>query len=957
MALSVGVAAACGKKDKNQPGDDKPGVTPPPATGGDYTVDTTEYYLGGNGAGDLGKNNWSNTNHTLVMVRDESADHNVFKITINMYADDAFQILHDDSWDGQMGIEYFLDVTDEGADAYSNSQGVVKNDAGTVVFYGAGLKGSDVTLEKGHDGVYTFSLHTFPDGEKDPYITYTKDAELKALMDMYVVSDMNDFGFKQAQYLDSHMNKTSNGWKRIVKIEESDLKRDADGKIVKEGAQYVAIAVRNDVADDTGYKAVTCDDTRTPVAYIEGDKYNLLPAGIYTFIYNPETDTLTIVDGAFELYFVGSFNGWADGATEKYMLTEGADGNWTGMLTITEEDYVEGKNYAEAKLYNPLGDGWYSPDGNNMQLVAGEYFFKFTTAESKVEYEKLAYYLIGTFVDGEGKAQNFTIVNGLTPALTINDDGTATIDYEISDVTGNSSYGWIKDEGGADAIFALKVGYGTALGGVNGYYGIGKDGGDNYFVTTAGEYTITYNPETKSITVAPTLHEKTVTFDLNYEGATGAPEAQTITEGEKATAPAEPTRTDYTFYGWYTDEACTKKYDFDTPVKADITLYARWILTASIPASVKVTFDLNYEGAPEATEADTVKGLVAQPADPEREGYYFLGWYSAAADGELVNFDALVSEPTTVYAHWVFQYHIVGSLPKNEVLGDYGWKPENYSLSLALVADSEHPWGTYFTITLLLYAGDEFKIIGPGDWSGYDAGAGCLRGGNGELGGDNNIVVNASGTYTLYFSTNGAWEITWTFVELPPAIVFSVNGQEGNSLIEKDGVFVGTVLVRDGATVKIIDKNDDNKEYAVNITADGDYIVTFNPEDGTVSVVEIEYYIAGTLVIDGANVNFSIAANSPKLTYKDGAYSIDLEVTDVTSVDGYGWISGGIFACKVVTGTVGNVSNWNNDANGKVAENDYVVWAGENLVFKTAGTYTITFDTVTRTVSVTPKAA
>ena len=505
----------------------------------------------------------------------------------------------------------------------------------------------------------------------------------------------------------------------------------------------------------------------------------------------------------------------------------------------------------------------------------------------------------------------------------------------------------------------MKVGYGTALGGVKDYYGVGENGGDNYFVTSAGEYTITYNPETKSISVARTLHEKTVTFNLNYEGATGAPEDQTVTEGQKATVPAEPTRTDYTFYGWYTDKECTKKYDFNTPVTADITLYARWELTASIPESVKVTFDLNYEDAPEATQADTVKGLVAQPEDPKRDGYYFLGWYDAANDGKLVNFDAFVEEATTVYAHWVYKYHIVGEI-NDETISN--WDPSDYGLSLALVPDSEHPLGTYFTITLLLIAGDQFKIVGPGDWDhGYMAGAGCLRSESGELvaGGGDNIVVNASGTYTFYFSTDGSWDITWTFVKLPPAIVFSVNGQEGNGLNEKNGVFVGTVIVRDGATVKIIDKNDDNKEYDVNITADGDYEVTFNPEDGTVSVKQLEFYIAGTLVIDGNKVDFSIAENSPKMTLKDGVYTIDLVVTDVTSVDGYGWIqNGGIFACKVVGGSVAEgVTNWNDANNAKVAATDYVEHTGGNLVFKTAGTYTITFDTTTGTITVTPKAA
>ena len=37
-----------------------------------------------------------------------------------------------------------------------------------------------------------------------------------------------------------------------------------------------------------------------------------------------------------------------------------------------------------------------------------------------------------------------------------------------------------------------------------------------------------------------------------------------------------PDRDGYEFAGWYTDVDLTKKYDFTTKVKGDITLYAKW---------------------------------------------------------------------------------------------------------------------------------------------------------------------------------------------------------------------------------------------------------------------------------------------------------------------------------------------------------------------------------------------
>ncbi|WP_271748815.1 InlB B-repeat-containing protein [Collinsella aerofaciens] len=58
---------------------------------------------------------------------------------------------------------------------------------------------------------------------------------------------------------------------------------------------------------------------------------------------------------------------------------------------------------------------------------------------------------------------------------------------------------------------------------------------------------------------------------------------QTLASGSTVAKPADPTREGYTFAGWYTDEACTKAYDFSVAVTADMTLYAKWIKNAVAP--------------------------------------------------------------------------------------------------------------------------------------------------------------------------------------------------------------------------------------------------------------------------------------------------------------------------------------------------------------------------------------
>ena len=72
-----------------------------------------------------------------------------------------------------------------------------------------------------------------------------------------------------------------------------------------------------------------------------------------------------------------------------------------------------------------------------------------------------------------------------------------------------------------------------------------------------------------------------VTFDANGKDA-AMPDSQRVKEGKTATEPStKPQCKGYTFAGWYTDEACTKAYDFNAAVTAEMTLYAKWVKYAA----------------------------------------------------------------------------------------------------------------------------------------------------------------------------------------------------------------------------------------------------------------------------------------------------------------------------------------------------------------------------------------
>ena len=94
--------------------------------------------------------------------------------------------------------------------------------------------------------------------------------------------------------------------------------------------------------------------------------------------------------------------------------------------------------------------------------------------------------------------------------------------------------------------------------------------------------------------------KKKFTVTFNSDGGSDV-SAQTVTEGGKAAKPEDPTKasgfmaglwtgtppsTTYTFAGWQKDGAA---YDFDTPVTANITLTATWVVPSSVPASLDLS--------------------------------------------------------------------------------------------------------------------------------------------------------------------------------------------------------------------------------------------------------------------------------------------------------------------------------------------------------------------------------
>ncbi|HEL2022364.1 TPA: InlB B-repeat-containing protein [Streptococcus suis] len=103
---------------------------------------------------------------------------------------------------------------------------------------------------------------------------------------------------------------------------------------------------------------------------------------------------------------------------------------------------------------------------------------------------------------------------------------------------------------------------------------------------------------------------------------------------------------DYTWGGWYADADLTAPYSFSTMPANNLVLYAKWIAP-----KFKITFDINGGNGTSPPDQSVEKYKYAKaPADPTREHYNFLGWYTE--DGKLYSWSDQVTKDVKLTAKW-----------------------------------------------------------------------------------------------------------------------------------------------------------------------------------------------------------------------------------------------------------------------------------------------------------------
>ena len=200
----------------------------------------------------------------------------------------------------------------------------------------------------------------------------------------------------------------------------------------------------------------------------------------------------------------------------------------------------------------------------------------------------------GTFTaKGDNAAIKAYTWNSSTKEESDFDDADNAVTVSDGEFNGSLKLGNIEVSGGkyTDKEIAKHLKSGKAVLFNNGKYAVANEEtvkGDATYSVTNADGTVIYFTDAQSANEyakepgaqAPEVLKVTVNFDSSQGSAV---DSQLVVVGGKVTKPADPTKEGYIFTGWFTDEDCTKAYNFDAVVdgaQPEFTLYAGWKMAA-----------------------------------------------------------------------------------------------------------------------------------------------------------------------------------------------------------------------------------------------------------------------------------------------------------------------------------------------------------------------------------------
>jgi uncharacterized repeat protein (TIGR02543 family) len=155
--------------------------------------------------------------------------------------------------------------------------------------------------------------------------------------------------------------------------------------------------------------------------------------------------------------------------------------------------------------------------------------------------------------------------------------------------------------------------------------------------------------------------DDSVTYTVTFDSDGGTPATQTRTVSKDASLgslPANPSKTGYTFGGWYRSRnGGGESFTTTTKVIANITVYAKWTPVSSVRYTVTYSVNGGTGTAPPAQTANSGTEIpLADGTGLTKASYTFSGWNtSASGDGTPYAGGAsfLVTSDITLYAMWI----------------------------------------------------------------------------------------------------------------------------------------------------------------------------------------------------------------------------------------------------------------------------------------------------------------
>ena len=247
--------------------------------------DTRVWYVVGTGAGEvLANSNWAGADvddaaKEACKLAPTGNAVNEFSLTLDLYAGDQFQIIHDWAWDGQKGFGCFTTI----------DTAQMEN--------GGGLGGSDTTsnINVIMDGNYTITLTTDPENELQDTLSIVRNGDATAAAapaeeaeagTEYVVSEATGIVVKGSWVDDWSENK--------------DLTREEGTNLfsitmdLEAGIELYFMVYDNGADTGLGLNAESVADDASKALLEDAYNVKVAEAGTYTFTVDADTMTITV---------------------------------------------------------------------------------------------------------------------------------------------------------------------------------------------------------------------------------------------------------------------------------------------------------------------------------------------------------------------------------------------------------------------------------------------------------------------------------------------------------------------------------------------------------------------------------------------------------------------------------------------------------------------------------------